>query len=708
MKIHKVYPPFYNGITEQVNELTPDNYCVDMVNCVPDIVKGLTRRPPMVYKKTIVKNTPQMKHFHSYDRGGKTESYIMFYTGNKEEPIKVYDTQGTAMIVQIDSGKAPEIKAYLNNAKMRALTIQDRTWLLNTNKKISLDMLQNVAVAPDYNKVAFYWLKSSSGDRYNPYNYAVYLDGTTYACDPVKPSSEEPNPPKGYEDSDFAAQALVTKINAGGTFTAVRIGSILKIVKTSGGDFTFDFWDSWGSMASFGFKGEVEKITDLPKNFHWASTYIVIKGGGASIDNDYYVKWNGRTWEETRQPNVNRGALINMPLIMNRTAIVGGIATFVITAETWIAPKVGNMENNPEPSFINVPLVDMFFYKNRFGIVTTDSIIFSETANYTQFYIRTVLDILDSDPIDVAIIGEKSNEIQYITTFDTSVYIFTSEGQYELSHNGEFSLKTVEVNRTTNYSIKINVEPKVVSNKIFFISTANGQQRLYSYQRTDDKLISANDLSITTPSLMRKDIVNIIPVDVLGYTLCLTNSRDIYLFINKTTGAETVQAGWVKWDILKGLPSTITNFTYDYIGADLLLFANDENNVYFFTLDLTDNHADNKQDIFTGNTKYAFESKVVLPSLYLKNVEVKNPNNKILLKKMTVEGVGKFNARMYRKDYKKTYEKRQQMGFKDLDFHISSKVDNVDLMVVDDSIYNFTISSFTLEGLYAPSSEERR
>ena len=43
MKIHKVYPPFYNGISEQINELSNDTYCRDMINCVPDIVKGINK-----------------------------------------------------------------------------------------------------------------------------------------------------------------------------------------------------------------------------------------------------------------------------------------------------------------------------------------------------------------------------------------------------------------------------------------------------------------------------------------------------------------------------------------------------------------------------------------------------------------------------------------------------------------------------------------
>ena len=125
-------------------------------------------------------------------------------------------------------------------------------------------------------------------------------------------------------------------------------------------------------------------------------------------------------------------------------------------------------------------------------------------------------------------------------------------------------------------------------------------------------------------------------------------------------------------------------------------------------MDLTDNYSDNKEDTTHGDNKLKINSLVVLPEMYLKNTEIKNPNNKILLKKINVEGKGVFNARMLRRDYNKYYDKKQQFGFRDLNFHISSKVGNVELSIVDDSKYNFTITSFTLEGLYSPSSEERR
>lgn len=103
-------------------------------------------------------------------------------------------------------------------------------------------------------------------------------------------------------------------------------------------------------MASTGFKGSVDKITDLPKTFSFLDTYIIVKGQGSDVSKDYYVKWNGRTWEETRHPAEDRGALTNMPIIMARVSIdVDGKATFEIKLEDWNYPLVGNSGKQSRP-----------------------------------------------------------------------------------------------------------------------------------------------------------------------------------------------------------------------------------------------------------------------------------------------------------------------------------------------------------------------
>jgi hypothetical protein len=88
--------------------------------------------------------------------------------------------------------------------------------------------------------------------------------------------------------------------------------------------------------------------------------------------------------------------------------------------------------------------------------------------------------------------------------------------------------------------------------------------------------------------------------------------------------------------------------------------------------------------------------------------KIGTPKDKILLKKMIVQGTGTFDALVYRKDYNKTYVKSHSLSFNDLDMHISSKVGNVDISIIDNTINDFNISSIILEGLFTPTSKEKR
>lgn len=84
-------------------------------------------------------------------------------------------------------------------------------------------------------------------------------------------------------------------------------------------------------------------------------------------------------------------------------------------------------------------------------------------------------------------------------------------------------------------------------------------------------------------------------------------------------------------------------------------------------------------------------------------------NDKILLKKVIIEGSGNFDATVHRLDYNKTYTKTHTDSMmQDLDFHIASKVSNVTIYIEDNTSNDFSISSITMEGLYSPTSKQIR
>jgi len=720
-KINKVYPSFFNGVSQQNSELVLDSQCRAMDNCIPDIIQGIGKRPPVTHVTTTTfVSEPTFEEatlFHSYDRGEDDEEYLFMETGNASEPVRAFNKAGTEMNVAYAGANAVAVKSYLSGGNLKGLTVQDRTWVFSKKKKVDLDVSLTTPLNTDYDSVAFYWLKRGSGDRYNPYNYAVYLDGTIFSVDPNKPASDTLDPPTGAEDSDVAAGLLVAKINAGGSsFSAIAIGSIIKITNITA-PFTFSSWDSWGTQASEGWKGSVNKITDLPKEMPFPNVYVKIVGDENKSYTDYFVKWNGSSWEECLDPKADRGGLINMPVKMDRTALVAGIATFTFDTIDWSLPIVGSLENNPNPSFspqvvggAGRSIQDMFFYKNRLGIASEDSVTLSETANYTNFYATTVLDIVPTDVIDVTLATDQASKVYYVKPFNNSLYIFTKYSQYEMVGDAGFTPSTVSLNNTTNYPMAIDVEPVVVNNSLYFISTTDNRQQLREYIRTDKLSLTGIDLNISTPTYLEEPIKKLVAEGVLGYVLCCTANNTIYLYNYKQDGEKRVQSAWSRWKVLNDFSYSANSFEYSLLGSSLVTVCKTTSDYRYHAIQLDDVIVDNNIDTTSSDNTtfvtYPYESSILLPNYYPKLGDVRTPKNKVLIKKVSIQGEGKFDASVYRKDYGTTYMKSHLAGLKDLDLHVASRVDNVDITIKDSSINDFNISSVVLEGLFSPTSKE--
>ena len=814
-KIHKVYPAFYNGVSQQKPELILDNQCKEMLNCVPNIVEGLHKRPPVLHKKTLDYVTnPEMeegKVFHVYDRGEDNEEYIFVETGDADNPVAIFNLDGDPMTVVYNTDNETELKDYLANSNLKALTVQDRTWVFSKSAQVGLDYTDTAPLDEDYQKIAYYWLKRGSGDRYNPYNYAVYLNGTTYAVNPNKPSLGTQDPVTGAEDSDKAAEILQGLINdtpiqnqasttyfakqqtklvtifigkavaiespsfsiSGGTatvnswnydpdsgfftinltnattytntvsyfgisttyavaatitvtvhfsyaslFVAERNGSLLKIYRADRGDFEFSSWDSWGNQASEGWKGSIDKITDLPKDMTFVNVHVKITGETSNTATDYFVKWNGSSWEECLDPLANRGRLTNMPIKLDRTSLVAGVATFTFNLVDWTQPRVGTVENNPNPSFapneegLTNSIQDVFFYKNRLGITAQDSVVLSETANYTNFYTTSVIDIADTDVIDITVATNQASKIYYTTPFNKSLFIFTKYAQYELVSEGDFSPTNVSLINTTNYPMATQVEPVVINNSLYFVSETNNRQQLREYIQTDSLNIRGVDLNVSTPTYLKEPIVNIVTDGLLGYIICTTATNKVYLYNFIEDGAKRVQSAWSTWTFLNDLSFTSNSFEYYGLDSNLLVICKTEDDYRYHSLQLDYAEENNNRDTSSSDnstiTTHSYESSILLPDYYPSRSSIRTPKHKVLLKKVTIEGEGNFDATVYRKDYGTTYEKSHNSSLRDLDLHIASKVGNVDITIKDSSVNDFNISSIIVEGLLTITSQQTK
>ena len=163
-KINKVYPSFFNGVSQQSPELILDNQCKDMVNCVPSIVEGLTKRPPVNFVTSRdFASYPYMETasvFHTYDRGEDNEEYIMVFTPDFAGfPVLVYNKAGELQTVEYNPEHETQIKDYLANGNLKGLTVQDRTWVFSKDTPVTLDTSVTTPLKENYYKEAYYWLK---------------------------------------------------------------------------------------------------------------------------------------------------------------------------------------------------------------------------------------------------------------------------------------------------------------------------------------------------------------------------------------------------------------------------------------------------------------------------------------------------------------------------------------------------------------------
>lgn len=680
--INKVFPGFYNGMSEQSAELILDTQCVDMDNCMPSIITGTTRRNGTVAQGSIAEAISG-NSFHSYDRGEGSEEYLFFRGTTSTNPLRVFTKDGVERTVTYDS--ASNTHAYLGSVdNLKGLTLQDRTYLLRTDAIIT----QGSVGAEDslYKRKAYYWLKRSSNDLNNHYRYAVYLDGVTFD--------------QTGDNSDEAATALASTINSNANYTATAIGSIIEIQRTNGADFTFSSWDSWGDQASIGFKGAVGKMTDLPKDMPFDNVYVHITGDDKNEFNDYYVKWVGDNWSEWKDPTDTRGSFINMPYTCTRQAN----GSFHVSTLSWEQPTVGNADNNPNPSFVGSTLEDIFFYKNRLGFASGDNIILSETGGYENFYIKTVLDVLDDDPIDVAIASTQAAKVYYVKPFQRGLYIFTKDTQFELISEGTLSPATVAIVSVSNYTMSVDVEPVVAGTSLYFISnTAGNKSQLREYQKDEDSLVSKGvNVTLSTPTLL-PSIDKLVINSTLGFIACYSESTKDTLYIVKTehTGQERVQSAIFKW-------SFGFNIENIYIfGTDLYMLTEASGATEFLNLGIIPVEGD-KGDIGSlGALAVDFTSSITLSQWMPKLGNMRSPLDNVQIKRANIYGTGEFNVDIFRKGYNTTISRTYASGsLKNMSASIIGRSDDVVITIKSNLNKDFNIDSLTLEGFFRQSSRE--
>jgi hypothetical protein len=293
-------------------------------------------------------------------------------------------------------------------------------------------------------------------------------------------------------------------------------------------------------------QGKKQRFTDLPATATNGHVWEITGDNTNAFDN-YYVKGNGTTWEEWGRPGENfeiDPATMPIKLVRNSDG------TWTVDRIAWSSRAVGDLASVPFPSFIGKRINDMFFFRNRFGFVAEENIIFSRAGDFFNFFPETVTAVLDSDPIDVAVTHSRISILNHAVPFDKSLLLFSDVTQFQVESGDALTPKAIQVHQTTEFECSRKVRPVAAGPNVYFASEKQSNSDILEYFAQD--YVTSNDADNITahvPDYVPKNIIKIATASNLDTLFFLSSDErnSIYVYKYYWKGDEKVQSSWSKW-----------------------------------------------------------------------------------------------------------------------------------------------------------------
>jgi hypothetical protein len=333
----------------------------------------------------------------------------------------------------------------------------------------------------------------------------------------------------------------------GGTNPRGLTAVLAEWVNGQNGQYAPNYNDHGGSVTA-----TVKSAEDLPSTVCSGCVYRVLGAAETSFVS-YYVRGDGTVWNETVKPGLkNRFDENTMPHVLIRLSD----GTFEFVPFSWKARRVGDYESNPAPPFVGRTIRDVFFYQNRLGFVSDESIIFSAAGDYGDFWRRTVLDYIDSDALAAAATTTDVAILDYAVPFADGVMLFSGQRQLSLT-NGDSGLSahSLAIQPVTRYVMAPGVRPAPLGSQVHFVTDSGGYSAVQEYTRlAGADPTEAADITAHVPGLIPSGASQIIPVPDLDALFVLTRSADdgernrLFAYQFFWDGEKKVISAWRVWD----------------------------------------------------------------------------------------------------------------------------------------------------------------
>lgn len=537
--VSRSIPGLFGGVSQKIPALRHPTQGAAQDNGIATVVDGLYKRAGTVHVATLpvtadgglsVSNSGGDVTGHIVDRGEAGRHVLILKSGN----LMLYDLKtGVAQAVTLPNGFG-YLTATAPATAFRCLTVADTTFVVNT--EVIPRMLPDTTPLNPTN-VAYVNVRSVASKA----NYFVTVDGYQF-------SYTTGDTPKNAD----VANGLVDAINAngGGVLTAGRVAdtNCIRITKNTGAISSASASDTWNNSGMQVTSNGVERYADLPTRFEAGFTVTIQGIEGTSAK--YYVRWNGKGWEECPKPGVPyKFDPATMPHKLSPQA--GGGWTFS-QIDTWDNRLVGDDKTSPVPSFVDVGIQSVFFHRNRLGFLGGDAVVLSRAGDYYNFWPTSAQQVLDTDPIDLSAGADNVTELVWAVGFNQTLLLWSNAAQQFVLTSGDIlSPKSARIMPTTSFAFKKEVRPVSIGNKAIFTAPYGEFTQANLYKVADDRLTNtADDITEDCPQYIPKGLTHLAASTtartLIGTMHSWTNELYVWKWETDETGKLT-QRAWSRY-----------------------------------------------------------------------------------------------------------------------------------------------------------------
>lgn len=549
--ISHTLPNLVNGISEQSPKVRLESQSQDEVNTLHDVSRGLRKRLPTHRDLKIEATDDSFVHYIDKSEEGL---FAIILDNNQ---IKAYDVLNEREVLVKGDTSYLAIGDKLARKSFAMISISDVSWILNktkvTAKGKGLSGTKDVWAAARFKQIAC--------DVKFTLTLDVYKGNakTTTTCNYTIPRTDPHNDKKPFNlsslslphelSSRLTVPAGVTKTILGGDAILIQSTDKNNGITRIDLSMTDTMADTYST--TFGSTKTVNDYTDLPAQFK-KDLVVKVKGADDTSD-DYYVKWGDEgVWRETlKDDQLFQLEPTTLPYRLNLEWEKDGTPFFNFVAYTWKSRECGDTDSNLFPSFVGHRCTDIFFHKNRLGLISDENIVLTQDAKYSNFFVSTMRTALDSDMIDLASPTNEITELSYAIPFNKQMVLFSPKTQFVLSSGASLTPHSVAMLEASKYENDKNIRPIPVGSSLFYITKLGQTSAMWEMKIGDQQgnLISS-DVSAHVPTLIKGAARCLSGTSLYNKLLVVAehdNKTDLYVYSYHTQGGKRLQSAWSRW-----------------------------------------------------------------------------------------------------------------------------------------------------------------